>query len=135
MILSLLSTEKKAKDFLNDSAILLLVGFLRKSVRNELQMDDAELAVGQRTQVIRTLEKMITSNELIVPTLLRMGLLALLGKALESPIQSDKTQELRATLMCLWTLSQDSDALKRMARDESLVKGVYIFQLIIKCTI
>ena len=98
-------------------------------------MDDAELAVGQRTQVIRTLEKMITSNELIVPTLLRMGLLALLGKALESPIQSDKTQELRATLMCLWTLSQDSDALKRMARDESLVKGVYIFQLIIKCTI
>lgn len=36
MILSLLATEKEAKDLLNDEALELLVGYLGKCVRNEL---------------------------------------------------------------------------------------------------
>ena len=129
MILSQLCTENEAKDLLNESALSLLVGFLAKSVRNELPKDNTRWAAARRTYVISTLEKMITSDDRVVASLLKLDILTLLAKALDSPgeahvtIKIRKTEELRATLTCLWTLSQDADALQLMAHNESLIKG------------
>lgn len=77
--------------------------------------------------IIKTLEKMITSDEKIVATLLKLNLLALLGKVLEESFclsEKQRTNELRATLTCLWSLSQNVDALSSIASDASLVKGI-----------
>ena len=130
MILSQLCTEYEAKDLLNWSACSLLVGFLGKSVRNELPpMENTKWAATRRRKVIRTLEKMITSDDRVVAALLKLDILTLLAKALDSPgeahitIEKYKTEELRATLTCLWTLSLDADALQLMAHNASLIKG------------
>lgn len=126
MILSLLSTEMEAKYLLGEHALSRLVGFLAKSVNNELPKEGLLWTLRRRTVVIRSLEKMITSDERVVPALLKLGLLALLAKALEAPV--DDRCELRATLTCLWTLSQDSDALSHIAANALLVKGISIAQ-------
>ena len=130
MILSQLCTETEAKGLLNERALSLLVGFLAKSVRNELPIDYSEWAATRRTSIIRTLEKRITSDDGFVAALLKLDILTLLAKALYSPgevkIEIYKTEELRATLTCLWTLSQNADALQLVARNTSLVKGPLI---------
>ena len=129
MILSQLCTESEAKGLLNESAPTLLVGFLAKSVRNELPKDNTIWASTRRRSIIRTLEKRITSDDGVVAALLKLDILTLLAKALDSPgeahvtIESRKTEELRATLTCLWTLSQNADASQLVARNASLVKG------------
>ena len=129
MILSQLCTESEAKGLLNESALTLLVGFLAKSVRNELPKDNTIWASTRRRSIIRTLEKRITSDDGVVAALLKLDILTLLAKALDSPgeahvtIESRKTEELRATLTCLLTLSQNADASQLVARNASLVKG------------
>ena len=129
MILSQLCTETEAKGLLNESALSLLVGFLAKSVRNELPKDNSLWVSTRRRSIIRTLEKRITSDEAVVAALLKLDILTLLAKALDSPGEANvpyeyiKTEELRATLTCLWTLSQNADALQLVARNASLVKG------------
>ena len=132
MILSQLCTETEAKGLLNESALSLLVGFLAKSVRNELTKEITKWSATRRRSVIRTLEKRITSDDGVVAALLKLDILTLLAKALDSPgeahvtIEHYKTEELRATLTCLWTLSQNADALQLVARNASLVKGPLI---------
>ena len=129
MTLSQLCTEYEAENLLNESALSLLVGFLAKSVRNELPKENTTWAAVRRTFVIRTLEKMITSDDRVVAALLNLDILTLLVKALDSPgeahvtIEIRKTEELRETLTCLWTLSLDADALQLMAHNASLIKG------------
>ena len=129
MILSQLCTETEAKGLLNESALSLLVGFLAKSVRNELPKDNTEWAATRRKSIIRTLEKRITSDDCVVAALLKLDILTLLAKALDSPGEAHvtyeqyKTEELRATLTCLWTLSQNADALHLVAHNASFVKG------------
>ena len=131
MILSLLCTETEAKDLLNESALSLLVGFLAKSVSNELQVPQnmPKWSQCRRRYIIQTLEKMITSDNRVVAALLKLDILMLLAKALDSPGESHVrneiriTEELRATLTCLWTLSQDTQALQRIARNAYLIKG------------
>ena len=129
MILSQLCTETEAKDLLNESAFSLLVGFLAKSVRNELPQVNTMWAATRRRIVIRTLEKMITSDDRIVAALLKLDIVTLLAKALDSPGEAHvkreyrKTEELRATLTCLWALSQNADALQLIACNASLLKG------------
>ena len=129
MILSQLCTESEAKSLLNESALSLLVGFLAKSVRNELPQDNSKWGATRRSSIIRTLEKLITSDEGVVPELLKLDILTLLAKALDSPGEAHvtskirKTEEVRATLTCLWTLSQNADALQLVARNASLVKS------------
>ena len=129
MILSQLCTETEAKGLLNESALSLLVGFLAKSVRNKLPKDNSIWAATRRRSVIRTLKKRITSDDGVVAALLKLDILTLLAKALDSPGEAHvtykptKTEELRATLTCLWTLSQNADALQLVARNASLVKG------------
>ena len=70
MILSQLCIETEAKGLLNENAFSLLVGFLAKSVRNELPQDNTIWAVTRRRSLIRTLEKMITSDDRVVAALL-----------------------------------------------------------------
>ena len=130
MILSQLCTEKEAKYLLNESALSLLVCFLAKSVRNEFPQDNTMWAATRRRFVIVTLEKMITSDECLVASLIKLDILAFLGKALDAPedilinyTSTDKINEIRATLTCLWAISQVADALQLMARNASLVKG------------
>ena len=124
MILLQLSTEKEATDLLNESALALLVGFLAKSVHNKLIMDGSKWAAARRTYVIRTFEKMIISDKCVV-SLLKLDILEILGKALDAPYENSqfKTDELRATLTSLWTISQKANALQLIARNASLVKG------------
>ena len=68
--------RSEAKDLLNESALSLLVGFLAKSVRNELPKDNSKWAKTRRTYVIRTLEKMITSDDRVVAALLKLDILS-----------------------------------------------------------
>ena len=132
MILSQLCTETEAIGLLNESALSLLVGFLAKSVRNELPKVKSYWAATRRMRVIRTLEKMITSDDGVVAALLKLDILTLLAKALDSPgeehvpFEDVKTAERHATLTCLWTLSENEDALQLVARNASLVKGPLI---------
>ena len=83
----------------------------------------------RRILIIQTLEKRITSDDRVVVELLKLDILTLLAKALDSPGEAHvtseirRTEELRATLTCLWTLSQDMEALQLMARNASLFKG------------
>ena len=129
MILSQLCTETEAKGLLNESAFSLLVGFLAKSVSNELPQDNTQWAATRRRSVIRTLEKMITSDDRVVAALLKLDIVKFLAKSLDSPGEANetferyKTEELCATLICLWALSQDADALKLIARYASILKG------------
>ena len=131
MIISQLCTETEAKGLLNESAFSLLVGFLAKSVRNELRKEFSEWAYTRRKNIIRTLEKMITSDDRVVAALLKLDIVTLLAKALDSPGEAHltdeyeeyKTEELRATLNCLWALSQNADTLQLMGRNASLLKG------------
>ena len=129
MILSQLCTETEAKGLLNDSALSLLVGFLAKSVCNTLPQDISGWSQCRRRYIIQTLEKRITSDDRVVAALLKHDVLMLLAKALDSPGESHvryeirRTEELRATLTCLWTLSQNSEALQLIARNASLFKG------------
>ena len=129
MILSQLCTETEAKDLLNESALSLLVGFLAKSVCNELPQDSSKWSHTRRRYIIQTLEKRITSDDRVVAALLKLDILTHLSKALNSPGEAHetdediKTEELRATLTCLWTLSQDSKALPLIARNAYLIKG------------
>ena len=136
MILSQLCTETEAKGLLNESALSLLVGFLAKSVRNELPKENNQWDETRRKSIIRTLEKMITSDDGVVAALLKLDILTLLAKALNSPGEAHvsneryKTLELRATLECLWTLSQNAEALQLVTRNASLVKGPLILTLV-----
>ena len=129
ILISQLCTETEAKGLLNDSALSLLVGFLAKSVRNELPQDFPGWSICRRTYIIRTLEKRITSDDRVVAALLKLDILTLLAKALDSPGEAHvtneliRTQELRTTLTCLWTLSQDTEALQLIARNAYLIKG------------
>ena len=124
--------DRSERPLLNESALSLLVGFLAKSVRNELPKENSKWANTRRRSVIRTLEKRITSDDGVVAALLKLDILTLLAKALDSPgeahetVERYKTEELRATLTCLWTLSQNADALQLVARNASLVKGPLI---------
>ena len=93
MILSQLCTESEAKDLLNESALSLLVGFLAKSVRNQLPKDNIIWAATRRRSVIRTLEKMITSDDRVAAALLKLDILTLLAKALDSPGEAHVTNE------------------------------------------
>ena len=129
MLLSQLCTETEAKGFLNESALSLLVGFLAKSVNNELPEDMTSWSTNRRIFIIMTLEKRITSDDRVVAALLKLDILTLLAKALDSPGETHVTNErrriwaLRATLSCLWTLSHDTEALQLMARNAYLIKG------------
>ena len=129
MLLSQLCTETEAKDLLNESALSLLVGFLAKSVYNELPQETNAWSHYRRRYIIQTLEKRITSDDRVVAALLKLDILTLLAKVLDSPGESHvsneitKTEELRATLTFLWTLSQDTEALQLMARKAYLIKG------------
>ena len=139
MILSQLCTETEAKGLLNESALSLLVGFLAKSVRNELPQVNTMWADTRRRNIIRTLEKRITSDDGVVAALLKLDILTLLAKALNSPGEAHvsyeeyKTEERRATLTCLWTLSQNADALQLVARNASLFKGPIILTVKLSC--
>lgn len=126
MLLSILASENEAKELLNETALSLLVEFLGKSVRNELPKEGPLWTLSRRTLVIRTLEKMITSNELVVVTLLKLNLLPLLGAALDAPNATET--ELRASLTCLWALSNDAGALQRIAKDEALIKSTVLIK-------
>ena len=112
MLLSQLCTENEAKGLLNESALSLLVGFLEKSVCNELPQDISGWSLCRRRYIIQTLEKSITSDDRVVAALLKHDVLMLLAKALDSPGESHvryeitRTEELRATLTCLWTLTK-----------------------------
>ena len=129
MILSQLCTETEAKGLLTESALSLLVGYLAKSVCNELPQDTSRWSQCRRRYIIQTLEKRITSDDRVVATLLKLDIVTLLAKALDSPGESHvrneirRTDELRATLTCLWTLSQDMEAVQLMARNAALFKG------------
>ena len=63
MLLLTLATEKEAKELLNESSFSSLVDFLGRSVRNELPKEGPLWTLRRRTMAIRTLEKMITSDE------------------------------------------------------------------------
>ena len=135
MILSQLCTETEATGLLNESALSLLVCFLAKSVHNELPKENNQWANTRRRSIIRTLEKMITSDDNVVAALLKLDFLTIIAKALNSPgeaftTEDQKTEELRATLTCLWTFSQNADALQLVARNASLVKGPLILTLV-----
>ena len=93
MILSQLCTENEDKDLLNESALSLLVGFLVKSGRNELPEDNTRWAAARRTYVISTLEMMITSDDRVEAALLKLDILTLLAKALDSPGEAHVTYE------------------------------------------
>ena len=129
MLLSQLCTETEAQGLLNESALSLLVGFLAKSVCNELPQDDTAWSAWRRRFIIETLEKRITSNDRVLAALLKLDILTLLAKALDSPGEAHvtdeitRTEELRATLKCLWTLSQNTEALQLIARNAYLIKG------------
>ena len=130
MLLSTLATENEAKELLNDNAISLLVDFLGKSVRNELQKEGPLWTLHRRTLIIRKLEKMITADDRQVAKLLKLNLLPLLKNAIDAP-QASKG-ELRAALTCLWTLSNDGDALQRIAKDVELIKSVHFLRILWK---
>ena len=129
MLLSQLCTENEAKGLLNESALSLLVGFLAKSVNNELPQDMIGWSNNRRILIIQTLEKRITSDDRVVAALLKLDILTLLAKALDSPGETHVTNErkrinaLRATLSCLWTLSHDTEALQLMARNAHIITG------------
>ena len=133
MILSQLSTEKEVKDFLDENALSLLVGYLGKCVRNEIP-EDNRWGHNRCMMICSTLEKMITSDEHLVAPLLKFDIVSLLQKILDSPdkIVSYARAELRATLTCLWALSQDADALKFMASNSLLVKCMAKYSYSIK---
>ena len=132
MILLQLSNEKEATELLNDSALSLLVGFLAKSVHNKLKMDGSKWAAARRTYIILTLEKTTNSDKRVF-SLLKLNILELLSKALEAPFENSlfKTDELRATLSCLWAISQKADALQLIARNAALAKGIWLIKVII----
>ena len=123
MLLSTLATEKDTKELLNESSLSSLVDFLGKSVRNELPKEGPLWTLRRRTMAIRTLEKMITSDELVVPTLLKLNLLPLLGSALEA--QNATKEEIRAALTCALTLSHNTEALQCISKDAQLVKSTF----------
>ena len=85
-----------------------------------------------QSSFISTLEKRITSDDGVVAALLKLDILTLLAKALDAPGEAHvtregrKTEELRATLTCLWTLSQNADAWQLVTRHACLVKGPLI---------
>ena len=72
---------------------------------------------------------MITSDDRVVAALLKLDIVTLLAKTLDSPgeahqtVESYKTEELCATLTCLYALSQNADAVQLIARNTSLLKG------------
>lgn len=123
MILSNLSSAKEAKELLQEEALSVLVGFLGKSVRNELPKEGRLWSLHRRTIVISTLERMITSDEQVVATLLKLELLTLLSKTLGA--QNATQEEVRSALTCLWTLSTDVKALQQISRDENLLRGEF----------
>ena len=129
MLLSQICTESEAKGLPNESALSLLVGFLAKSVSNELPQDTTIWSSSRRRYIIETLEKRITSDDRVVAALLKLDILTLLAKALDFPGESEvrneirRTEELRATLTCLWALSQNTEALQLIARNAYLIKG------------
>ena len=129
MLLSQLCTENEAKGVLNEDALSLLVGFLAKSVSNELPQDATLWTLCRRMYIIQTLKKRITSDDSVVAALLKLDILTLLAKALDSPGEAHVTNErrrimeLRASLSCLWTLSHDTEALQLIARNAYLIKG------------
>lgn len=131
MTLSLLSTMKDHKSLVNDDSIALLIGHLAKCVRKELTTQKDMWSGKRCTWIIRTLEKMLTSDAQIVATLIKLNLLTFLGKVLDESFcstESQRANELCAALTCLRSLSQCADALSRIARDASLVKGMSLHE-------
>lgn len=127
LILLILSTETEAKELLNDEVITLLVGYLGKCVRKELPTPNLMWVDERCTMIIRTLEKMIISDKHIVAKLFEQNLLTFLGMVLEEAVcfnESQRDNELSATLKCLWSVSQDAEALLQISNDASLVKGM-----------
>ena len=124
LLLCKLSTENEAKDLLNEAAFTHLVAYFGQSVRHELHKESRLWALHGRSMVIRTLEQMATSDESVVGTLVRLDVLPLLWKALDA--HGAIREELRAALACLWTISHDADALRHIAHDPWLVKGLLL---------
>ena len=123
MLLSTLATEKEAKELLNESSLSSLVDFLKRSVRNELPKEGPLWTLRRRTMAIRTLEKMITSDESVVPTFLKLNLLTLLEAALKA--QNATQAEICAALTCVLTLSHNIEALQSISKDAELVKCMF----------
>lgn len=127
MILSMLTTEKEAKELLNDESLALLVGYFGKCVRKELPAPKYMLVNKRCTWIIQTLEKMITSDEHIVEKLLKLDLLTFLEKVLDESfceVETNRADEISAALTCLWSLSQDFDALLHISRNGLIVMGM-----------
>ena len=124
LLLCTLSTENEAKDLLNEAAFTHLVAYFGQSVRHELHREGRLWALRGRAMVIRTLEQMATSDEGVVGTLVRLDVLPLLWKVLDA--HGATQEELSAALACLWTISYDSDALRHIAHDQWLVKGLFL---------
>ena len=124
MLLSILASKKEAGDLLSDEALKRLVAFLGRIVRHELSTDHPFWSLRRRALLVRTLEKLATSNERVGRKVVLLGFLPLLTRVLDD---IDTTQsDLRAGLDCLWTLSADSLALDRIARDRTLLLGNYM---------
>ena len=124
LLLCTLSTENESKDLLNEVAYTQLVAYFGQSVRHELHREGRLWALRGRAMIIRTLEQMVTSDEGVVGILVRLDLLPLLWKTLDA--HGATQEELRAALACLWTISHDADALRHIAHDPWLVKGLYL---------
>ena len=127
MLLSALATEKEAAVLIDESALTLLVDYLRHSVRGELLHDGPLWTARRRSLVCRTLENIVSSDEAVAPTLVNLGVVPLLHLVLEPPNADAGARatpaELRAALRCLWALSHDAEALQEIARESALIKG------------
>lgn len=126
MLLITLSTEVQARDLLNETAFTLLVGYLGQSVRHELHKEGPLWTLHGRAMIIRTIEKMATSDESVIGTLVWLDILPLLWTCLDA--KGATQEELRAALTCLWTISNDMDAMRHIAHDSWLVKcSLFVF--------
>lgn len=127
MVLSILASEEEASDLLSDEALKRLVSFLGRIVRHELPTEHPFWSLRRRALLVNTLGKMATSNERVGRKLTLLGILPLLTRVLDD---IDTTPlDLRATLDCLWTLSSDSLAIDRIARDRILLHGTYLIYI------
>lgn len=121
MVLSILASEEEASYLLSDEALKRLVTFLGRIVRHELPTEHPFWSLRRRSLLVGTLGKMATSNERVGRKLALLGVLPLLTRVLDD---IDTTpSDLRAALDCLWTLSADSLAIDRIARDRTLLHG------------
>lgn len=124
MFLSSLATEKEATALIDESALAVLVEYLRRDVHNELPREGPLWTARRVALVCRTLENIVSSDESVVPTLLRLGVVPLLHRVLEPSAAEATPAELQAALRCLWALSNDTETLQQIAREPALIEGM-----------